>query len=724
MSLPILTVEIRFEHDVVNARQRARQLAELVGFEHRDQVRIATTVSELARNTFTYAGQGKIEFQIEGRTAPQVFLVRVTDNGPGIRNLQEILEGRYRSQTGMGLGILGARRLMDQFEIDSAPGRGTKVVVKKLLPENAPVLSASDIGRISADLASKRPQSALEEVEQQNRELMRALEELRRRQEELSRLNQELEDTNRGVVALYAELDEKADHLKRADELKTRFLSNMSHEFRTPLNSTLAIARLLLNRSDGELTPEQEKQVGYIQKSADTLLGLVNDLLDLAKIEAGKVVVRPVHFQCSNLFSALRGMLRPLLVSEHVELIFDSGEDIPELYTDEAKVSQILRNFISNALKFTEQGSIRVSAALSADGKMVTFFVADTGIGIAPEQHDKLFKEFSQLDHQLQKKVRGTGLGLQLSKKLAEVLGGSVGVTSEVGVGSTFTTTIPLKFPEAAEPDAANVEWTSDNGVPVLLVEDDVETIHIYQKYVQNTPFQIVPAQTLRDARILLSRGTPRAVILDVLLKGEDSWRLLSDLKSDQATSSIPVMIVSTVEDQQKAHALGAEAYVVKPIDRSTLLRKLCELTGMTVSRPTLLIVDDDEAALYVLNNYLKDRYSIIEATGGVEALARAAELHPQGILLDLVMPGMNGYDVLNQLADQPATRDIPVIIHTASLLTESDRRRLLEDAVEIVSKDSLSQDAARAQLDAALRKAGLSPQYAPAEMTEALTRN
>src|SRR5262249_49382219 len=215
----------------------------------------------------------------------------------------------------------------------------------------------------------------------QNRELIQSLEEIRRREEESKQLNQELGDTNRGVVALYAELDERAEQLRTASELKTRFLSNMSHEFRTPLNSILALSRLLLDCIDGELTPEQERQVGYIRRSAESLLELVNDLLDLAKVEAGKVDVKATSFTVSSLFGALRGALRPLLVSPSVELIFDNVDDMPELVTDEAKVAQILRNLISNALKFTEKGEVRVRAHYEAEPKLAIFSVRDTGIG-------------------------------------------------------------------------------------------------------------------------------------------------------------------------------------------------------------------------------------------------------------------------------------------------------------------------------------------------------
>ncbi len=264
-------------------------------------------------------------------------------------------------------------------------------------------------------------------------------------------LNRELEDTNRGVVALYAELDEKADHLRRADELKSKFLSNMSHEFRSPLNSILALSGLLLSRSDGELTKEQDQQVGYIKRAAADLLELVNDLLDLAKVEAGKVEAKPIEFEVANLFAALRGMLRPLLLNQAVDLVFDDAGHIPALYSDEGKISQILRNFISNALKFTENGEVRVSAAISGPGE-IAFSVSDTGIGIAPEDQESIFQDFVQLDHPLQRRVKGTGLGLPLSRKLAEFLGGKVEVQSRLGAGSTFTLRIPTTWIEPRRP--------------------------------------------------------------------------------------------------------------------------------------------------------------------------------------------------------------------------------------------------------------------------------
>jgi signal transduction histidine kinase len=290
----------------------------------------------------------------------------------------------------MGMGIIGTRRLMDGFDISAAPD-GTTVRMVKNIGRHQGLLTKGIAYDLNRRLMARTPESPYEEIEQQNQELLKTLQELRARQEELELLNHELEDTNRGVVALYAELDERADYLRRASELKTKFLSNVSHEFRTPLNSIISLARLLMDRMDGDLTAEQLKQVRYIESSARDLQEMVNDLLDLAKVEAGKIRIRPKQFEVHELFSALKGMLKPLLADNNsVDLVFDDARDLPMLYTDEGKVSQILRNLISNALKFTPSGQVRVTAQLSSR-EAVHFSVADSGIGISPEHHEAIF---------------------------------------------------------------------------------------------------------------------------------------------------------------------------------------------------------------------------------------------------------------------------------------------------------------------------------------------
>jgi signal transduction histidine kinase len=585
--MPLLTVAIRQEHDVVVARQRTMQIARLVGFESQDQVRIATAVSEIARNVIHYAGQGRAAFRLDREDGRAVLHVEVSDHGPGIADVDTVLSGRYESPTGMGVGITGARRLMDDFDVDSRPREGTRVSMRKRLPATAPPLDGPRLASITQELAQTPAPGALAEVRQQNEELMRSAEELRRRQEELARLNRELEETNRGVVALYAELDEKAEHLRRADEMKSRFLSHMSHEFRTPLNSILAISRLLQDRTDGDLTGEQEKQVGFIRRAAQELTEMVNDLLDLAKVEAGKTEVHVAPLDVAKLLGTLRGLMRPLATSDAVRLVFEEPPaDLGPVKSDEAKVAQVLRNFISNALKFTEHGEVRIR--VSREGGEVVFSVTDTGIGIAREDHEKVFQEFAQVESPLQRRVKGTGLGLALSRKLAELLGGRITMDSAPGRGSTFALHLPAPVARPASAPA---------------------------------PPRVAPPSPARSGRIL--------------------------------------------------------------------------------------VVDDDPASRYALARLVGNFAGVEEAPDGAAGLQRIRAEPPSAVVLDLVMPGLGGLEVLEALRADDATRDVPVVVATSKVLTDEERLRLAGWRVPILPKSALSRDEAVHEVRDALRRAG-----------------
>ncbi len=443
MNAQLSRVEIRDERDVVLARQRALAVAARLGFEAQDQARVAAAVSEVARNAVQYAGGGLVEFGLGGDLAPALE-VRVVDRGPGLAEPpaeRQVPPGR---RSGPVPGLDGARRMMDALRIDSEPGVGTTVTMTKALPRRAAPLVPPEVARIVEELVRLAPPSPIEELLRQNRDLLRAFDDLRAREQELAQVNRELEDTNRGVLALYVELDERADSLRRASELKTRFLSNVSHELRTPLTSVLSLSRLLLDRADGELSVEQERQVTFILRAAHDLTGMVNDLLDLARIEAGRDEVRVGEVDLGDLFGALRAMLRPLMPpGSPVELVLEDPSTLPTLHSDEGKLSTILRNLLSNALKFTERGEVRARAA-PGPGDSVIFTVSDTGVGIHPGDLDLIFEEFGQVDGPLQRKVKGSGLGLPLTRKLALLLGGRVEVRSEPGAGSTFTVTLPM----------------------------------------------------------------------------------------------------------------------------------------------------------------------------------------------------------------------------------------------------------------------------------------
>jgi len=694
MNARLLLVALEREPDIVLVRKRTRRVAELLGFDRQDQTRITTAVSELARNAFEYAGGGRAEFRVRDDTAAPFFEITISDKGPGIADLDAVLSGSHTSEKGMGVGLRGARRLMDAFHIESNPSLGTTVRVLKSLPARAPVVNRGLLTRIGQALATDEPADPVDEIRRQNQEMLAQLQELQDRQETLAQLNQELQDTNRGVVALYAELDERADHLRRADELKSKFLSNMSHEFRTPLNSVLALSRLLLARTDGDLTPEQEKQVQFIRKAAESLTELVNDLLDLAKVEAGKTVVTPIEFKVEDLFGALRGMLRPLLVGDAVALIFEDAEDVPALYTDEGKVSQILRNFLSNAIKFTEKGEVRVWSTVNPDADLITFHVRDTGIGIAEEDLGVIFEEFGQVAHPMQSRVKGTGLGLPLSKRLAELLGGAIKVQSAPGQGSVFSVTLPRIYRAAEIVETAEEEWAVDpSRVPVLVVDDDLADSFAMQRLLSSTGYQPIVARTVAAAKRALGHVQPAAVLLDVVLAGDESWRLILGLRQGQATGNIPIVVTSSTGEERKALHLGADAYLRKPIDRERLLDILDRLTGNR-STTRVLLVDDEEVTRYLVRQLLpRGVYDVREAKSGTEGLAQLLNERPDVVLLDLKMPEMTGFELLDRISAETSLDRVPAIVLTSAILTLDERQRLRR-AARVISKSDLSSSA------------------------------
>ncbi|HKS71587.1 MAG TPA: ATP-binding protein [Terriglobales bacterium] len=707
MTTVLFKLDITRENDVVLVRQKARAIAAALKFDSQDQTRIATAVSEIARNTYQYGGGGFAEFRVENDAGPML-VVMLRDRGQGIRNMREILDGKFVSLSGMGLGILGAKRLMDRFHIETSSREGTTVLLGKRIPPRSARLAAAELAKVARAVegAAEDPYG---ELKQQNKELMAALQELRTRQEELAQLNRELDETNRGVVALYAELNDKADFLQRASELKSHFLSNMSHEFRTPLNSIMALSQILLDRLDGELTSEQEKQVRFIRSSANDLTELVNDLLDLAKVEAGKITIHPSQFEAADLFATLRGMLRPLLSqNSSVNLVFDEPVGLPELYSDQSRISQILRNFISNALKFTERGEVRVSVA-RGEGDTVVFSVSDTGIGIAEEDQDRIFEEWTQVEGKLQKVVKGTGLGLPLSRKFAQLLGGSVRVQSKLGLGSTFSAIIPITFGGELETVyVPEVRRELDaHKIPVLVVEDNKEALFIYEKYLKGSRFQIVPALNLKEAREALREFRPTAVVLDVLLQGEQSWELLQELKLQPATANLPIFVITVVDNREKAVALGADAFHPKPVDRNWLLARLESAAGRIASKH-VLVIDDDPVSRYLVKTVIgRADFKVVEAKDGHEGLRMAREMRPDVIILDLVMPDLSGFEVLTRLKGNPHTARIPVIVHTSRTL-EAGERELLSDATAILSKQAKLNEISFEHFAEAFNRAGL----------------
>jgi len=689
MFIPLFQIALRTDRDVVQARQKAREVAASLGLDNQDQIRLATATSEMARNGFRYARNAQVSFLVS-LDPPRRLEVVISDSGPGIRNLDEILEGRYRSETGMGRGILGTKRLMDGFEI-ATDVEGTTVRMSKFAPRDGLTWTPIKMQEVVRAVQRSVPEDPFSEIERQNRELLKTLQELRARQEELELLNRELEDTNRGVVALYAELDERADYLRRASELKTKFLSNVSHEFRTPLNSIVSLARLLMDRIDGDLTPEQIKQVRYIESSARDLQEMVNDLLDLAKVEAGKIRMRPRRFEVHELFSALKGMLKPLLADNNsVDLVFEDTSDLAPLHTDEGKVSQILRNLISNALKFTPSGTVSVRAQ-SVGGGRIEFAVIDTGIGIAPEHHETIFKEFSQVENPLQERYRGTGLGLPLCRNLAMLLGGEIFLESEIGRGSTFHLTIPAVYvgeTVSAEQSEA-LPAPEFHRTPVLYLEDNPGEAQYVEALLRETEFQPILVSSVAQAEVWTARHTPAVLITDVYVGEDQAWGFIDRFR--ERVPGVPVMVTSAHDHSSDARGHGASTFLRKPIDPDLLMTELRRMTS-TFGTRRILIVDDNEVSRYVLRELLSQPWlQISEASNGTQALDYLREGRPDAVILDLLMPDMSGFEILRELRSRAETENLPVLIYTSKPLSEQERLQLETLRAAIVRKEDIS---------------------------------
>ncbi|HKQ13699.1 MAG TPA: ATP-binding protein [Steroidobacteraceae bacterium] len=587
MRHPLLELELTTDRDMIAARQRARHISALLDFDAQDQVRIATAVSEVARNAVRHGGGGRIEFALEEQSGRDAALsITIVDQGPGISDFEAAIGGS--TPTGEPkLGLVTARRLMDAFEMDSEPKRGTSITLRKSVPRRADPFTRARVEALVRSVQSQRSADANAEVQQQNRDLLRSLEELRLRQEELTRLNAELEDTNRGVMALYSELDERAAHLRAADETKTRFLSSVSHEFRTPVNSILALSKILLHRLDGELTQEQERQVRYIFQAADQLATLIDDLLDLRKVEAGKIQLRVEKFTATDLFAALRGMFKPLATNDNVALLIEEPDDLPELCTDQGKVAQILRNLISNALKFTVRGSVSVSCRLAPDGQAMLFEVADTGIGIAPENHRRIFDEFSQVENPLQTTVKGTGLGLPLSQRLAGLLGGTIEIRSTLGHGSTFTLAIPLRLDgERVAALVASEAVTPMALDRVLIIDDNEIERYALRQFLSTSRYEVIEASGGYDGLRLARQAQPDVIFLDLMMPDIHGFEVLKMLKAIEDTRRIPVVLFTSQMPEREVdreRSAGADALLLKnELSRDTVTSTMQRVRGQT----------------------------------------------------------------------------------------------------------------------------------------------
>ncbi len=534
---------------------------------------------------------------------------------------------------------------------------------------------------------------------------LRGVVSLQEKQRLVKRLQDEQEQRVQQLIVLTQDLDqgtralaEANIQIREADRMKSQFLANMSHELRTPLNSIIGFSEILLERLVGEIPTKYVKFLHNIHSSGQHLLGIINDILDLSKVEAGKMDVHPEAFRVGSAIDGVLNVMHGMASKRRISFAVDAPDTIPTVETDPAKFKQILYNLLSNAVKFSpEHSTVLVSArhlpaAESPIGvEALAIAIADKGIGIAAADQEVIFHEFRQADGTATRAFGGTGLGLSLVKKFVELQGGIVSLDSEVGKGSTFTVTLPLRsrgaVRGAAAPQQAFEKLPGDNRI--LVVEDDLVAYQSISRSLTDAGYFPIRARHGEEALALAKSLKPSAVTLDLALPGLSGWDVLKRLKADPVTKLIPVVIISMMDNRELGITLGADDYFVKPVDREQLVARLNAIAPPRSPRTArLLLVDDDPAIHEFLESELGQLgYSVEHAMSGAEGLDRAIRARPDALVLDLMMPDVTGFEVAAALKARADTAHVPIIVLTAKDLSEDERSRLQGKIAAMVQK-------------------------------------
>ena len=484
------------------------------------------------------------------------------------------------------------------------------------------------------------------------------------------------------------------EEMKELDRVKSQFLANMSHELRTPLNSVIGFSRVILKGIDGPINDTQEQDITAIYNSGMHLLNMINEILDLSKIEAGKMDLQLEEVNISDVVNNAAKTAAGLIKDKPIQLITNVEPDLPLIMGDEIRISQVITNLIGNAVKFTEKGTITLEASLSENvknKKEILFTVADTGIGIAPDDQGKLFQRFSQVDDSPTRRTGGTGLGLSICRSLVELHGGRIGLLrSDVEKGSTFFFTLPV----AAEPEQVEIAAENTDGNVILSIDDDPQVITLYERFLEPYGYKVValtdPEQAVQRARDL----KPFAITLDIMMPGKDGWQVLNDLKRDEETRNIPVMICSILEEEEKGFSLGASEYLVKPFLHDDLANAIKRL-NREADIHDVLIIDDDPQYLHFLQKMIEDegQFLPVLADCGNSALKLLVEFTPDVIIMDLFLEDINGFELLNKFKEEPRLKQVPVIIISGSELNDEQIQSLGTYGEQIYSKWTINKE-------------------------------
>ena len=526
----------------------------------------------------------------------------------------------------------------------------------------------------------------------------------------------------RRLEAQNVALEEANEEVRTATRLKSQFLANMSHELRTPMNAIIGFTRLVTRRGSDNLTERQLGNLDKVQVSADHLLNLINEILDLSKVEAGRVDIQAKNFRIEPLLQGACATVGPTMGKDGVQVNCEVGAGVGEMYSDEARIRQVVINLLSNALKFTDTGSVRVAASIKSAGRrgqgaeeLLEISVSDTGIGIPEDELGHIFEEFRQVDGSSTRRHQGTGLGLAITKKLVELLGGSIAVTSVVGEGSTFTIELPVKYGQsggAGEERAGDGSPTAHSRLPtpasdsrgaggqgaggkgqeprrvIVSIDDDPNVAVLLRQELEGDGYRVISALNADEGVALVKKHQPAAVTVDILMPGKDGWETIGMLKGDPETRDVPIIVVSAMDNRDLGISMGVKDYLVKPVDREALLSALKKIDpGMK----HVLIVDDEPSARDLLVEILGDEgLTTRTAVNGREALLRIEEEIPDAILLDLMMPEVDGFEVVQKLQENESWKGIPVIVVTAKDLELEEKTFLSERVERVVQKGRL----------------------------------
>jgi signal transduction histidine kinase/CheY-like chemotaxis protein len=483
---------------------------------------------------------------------------------------------------------------------------------------------------------------------------------------------------------LYRQLERQSAALEVASQHKSEFLASMSHELRTPLNAIIGFSEVLLERMFGELNERQDDYLRDIWSSGKHLLELLNDILDLSKIEAGQMVLNRSEFVVRESLEYCLSMVRERALKQRIVLSFEVDPEVGLLDADRLRFRQVVLNLLSNAVKFTPDGG-RIDVRAFIRGQDLVVLVADTGVGVPAEDRERIFDSFQQGTRHSEQ-TEGTGLGLTLSKRILELHGGRIWVESEAGQGSTFGIALPAGSSEPASTSVgraglesgSTTEPTPGPGPTVVVVEDDRRSFDLLRVYLEEAGARVVSARDGREGLDTVRRLNPAGVVLDILLPGVDGWEVLAQLKADPGTAAIPVIVVSMVDERGRGFALGAAEYLVKPVSKDQLLAALYRAAAVPERKHTVVAIDDDPLAIELVRASLEpEGWTVLGAATGQEGLTLIRERQPSAVLLDLLMPGMDGFEVVEALRADPDTKSVPVVILTSKSMTPQDKERL-----------------------------------------------